>query len=133
MAKGGYRGNPMGGGVNMNMIKQAQKMQQDMIKMQEEMPDSSVYFLDRQALAMDDFVQFYIKKLVQYNEMPQALQQEMTKMFMEASKDHPLFKDKDKEMVLAYYNSGEALLRFSLDTDWEKAFAYIQKKMEKNE
>ncbi len=26
MAKGGYRGNPMGGGVNMNMIKQAQKM-----------------------------------------------------------------------------------------------------------
>ena len=66
------------------------------IKMQEEMPDSSVYFLDRQALAMDDFVQFYIKKLVQYNEMPQALQQEMTKMFMEASKDHPLFKDKDR-------------------------------------
>ena len=36
MAKGGYRG-PMGGGVNMNMIKQAQKMQQDMLKMQEEM------------------------------------------------------------------------------------------------
>ena len=37
MAKGGYRGNPMGGGINMNMIKQAQKMQQDMLKMQEEM------------------------------------------------------------------------------------------------
>lgn len=37
MAKGGYRGNPMGGGMNMNMIKQAQKMQQDMLKMQEEM------------------------------------------------------------------------------------------------
>lgn len=36
MAKGGYRG-AMGGGMNMNMIKQAQKMQQDMLKMQEEM------------------------------------------------------------------------------------------------
>ncbi len=36
MAKGGFRGG-MGGGVNMNMIKQAQKMQQDMLKMQEEM------------------------------------------------------------------------------------------------
>ncbi|MCQ2418932.1 MAG: YbaB/EbfC family nucleoid-associated protein [Clostridia bacterium] len=36
MAKGGYRG-PMGGGMNMNMLKQAQKMQQDMLKMQEEM------------------------------------------------------------------------------------------------
>lgn len=36
MAKGGYRGNPMGG-MNMNMVKQAQKMQQDMLRMQEEM------------------------------------------------------------------------------------------------
>ena len=37
MAKGGYRGGPMGGGINANMIKQAQKMQQDMLKMQEEL------------------------------------------------------------------------------------------------
>lgn len=38
MAKGGYRGNPMGG-MNMNMVKQAQKMQQDMLKMQAEMEE----------------------------------------------------------------------------------------------
>lgn len=37
MAKGGYRGGMPSGGMNMNMIKQAQKMQQDMLKMQEEM------------------------------------------------------------------------------------------------
>ena len=37
MAKGGYRGGPMGGGMNMNMIRQAQKMQQEMLKMQAEM------------------------------------------------------------------------------------------------
>ena len=37
MAKGGFRGGAMGGGMNMNMIKQAQKMQQDMLKMQEEL------------------------------------------------------------------------------------------------
>ena len=39
MAKGfGSRGmGGMGGGMNMNMIKQAQKMQQDMMKMQEEL------------------------------------------------------------------------------------------------
>ena len=41
MAKGGYRG-PMGGGMNMNMIKQAQKMQQDMLKMQEELKNRTV-------------------------------------------------------------------------------------------
>ena len=38
MAKGGFRG-PMGGGMNMNMIKQAQKMQQDMMKMQQELQE----------------------------------------------------------------------------------------------
>ena len=37
MAKGGVRGGPMGGGMNMNMMKQAQKMQQEMLKMQQEM------------------------------------------------------------------------------------------------
>ena len=39
MAKGGFRGGMMGGGGmnQMNMIKQAQKMQQEMLKMQEEL------------------------------------------------------------------------------------------------
>ena len=37
MAKGGFRGGSYGGGMNMNMIKQAQKMQQDMLKMQQEL------------------------------------------------------------------------------------------------
>ena len=43
MAKGfGGRGMPgMGGGMNMNMIKQAQKMQQDMLRMQEEMENKT--------------------------------------------------------------------------------------------
>ena len=43
MAKGYGRGMPgMGGGMNMNMIKQAQKMQQDMLKAQEEL-ESKTY------------------------------------------------------------------------------------------
>ena len=37
MAKGGYRGGMPMGGVNPNMIKQAQKMQQQMLQMQQEM------------------------------------------------------------------------------------------------
>jgi DNA-binding YbaB/EbfC family protein len=41
MAKGGFRGMP-GGGMNMNMMKQAQKMQQDLLKMQEEL-ESKTY------------------------------------------------------------------------------------------
>ena len=41
MAKGAFRGGSYGGGVNMNMIKQAQKMQQDMLKMQEELEQAN--------------------------------------------------------------------------------------------
>ena len=37
MAKGGFRGGMPMGGVNANMLKQAQKMQQQMLQMQEEM------------------------------------------------------------------------------------------------
>ena len=37
MAKGYRGGSPMGGAANANMIKQAQKMQQDMLKMQAEL------------------------------------------------------------------------------------------------
>ena len=37
MARGGFRGGMMGGGMNMNMMKQAQKMQHDLLKMQQEL------------------------------------------------------------------------------------------------
>ena len=39
MAKGFRGASPMGGSINMNMIKQAQKMQQDMLKMQQELEE----------------------------------------------------------------------------------------------
>lgn len=40
MAKGGFQGG-FGGGMNMNMLKQAQKMQADMMKMQSELEEKN--------------------------------------------------------------------------------------------
>jgi len=37
--KGGFRGGSPGGGMNANMIRQAQKMQEDLLKMQAEMDE----------------------------------------------------------------------------------------------
>ena len=44
MAKGGFRGGYPGGGNQMNMIKQAQKMQQDFLKMQQELESTDFEF-----------------------------------------------------------------------------------------
>lgn len=41
MAKGYRSSSPMGGNMNANMIKQAQKMQQDMMKMQTELEEKT--------------------------------------------------------------------------------------------
>jgi hypothetical protein len=95
------------------------------IKMQEEMPDSSVTFLDKQAIAMDNFVNFYVEKLIESTKKPNVQQVKMIKMFMDASYSNPLFNDKDTELVLSYYNSAQSMTRFSLDTDWHKAVAAI--------
>ncbi len=44
MAKGGYRGGFPGGGNQMNMMRQAQKMQQDFLKMQQELESAKYEF-----------------------------------------------------------------------------------------
>jgi len=44
MAKGGFRGGYPGGGNQMQMMKQAQKMQQELLKMQQEIEASSFEF-----------------------------------------------------------------------------------------
>ena len=41
MAKSAFRGGSYSGGTNMNMMKQAQKMQEDLLKMQSEMEEKT--------------------------------------------------------------------------------------------
>ena len=58
MAKGGFRGGmPMGGMNQMQMMKQAQKMQQDLLKMQQEMEEKQYEVrvtIDPEAVDPDD-------------------------------------------------------------------------------
>ena len=113
-----------------NVVKQISQFKLDAlnymaIKMREVMPDSSITFLDKQAIAMDNFVNFYVEKLIESTKKPNVEQVKMIKMFMDASYSNPLFNDKDTELVLSYYNSADSMTRFSLDTDWRKAVAAI--------
>ena len=91
------------------------------MKMKEQMPDSTVNYLDKQAVAMNNFVSLYIKRLIELNDQPQAMQVKMTKHYMDASYSNPLFKDNETEPALSYYLNKKAVTRFSLNTNWLKA------------
>lgn len=113
-----------------DMIKQINQFKVDaldymLIKMREQMPDSSATFLDRQAIALNGFISLYIKKILEFKDMPPAKQVKIIKKFMDASYSNPLFNDSDTELTLGYYVKGDCLTRFSLDTDWQRASAAI--------
>lgn len=119
-----------------DMVKQINQFKCDAleymaIKMREQMPDSTVAFLDKQAFAMNNFVNFYIQQLLENRTQPQAQQIKVTKLFMDASYSNPLFHDNDTELVLAYFADSKSLTRFSLDTDWRRAVAAIMNELEK--
>lgn len=92
------------------------------IKMREQMPDSTAHYLDQQAYALHSFLSLYMKTMLAHRNDPQKLQVTYLKLFMDASYTNPLFRDEDQELVLAYFNNGECVTRFSLDTDWCKAY-----------
>lgn len=96
-----------------------------LIKMREQMPDSTTAFLDKQAYALNNFIGFYLQKIAEMATMPKARQVKVIKLFMDASVSNPLFNDKDTELTLGYYEQADCLTRFSLDTDWRRAVAAV--------
>lgn len=121
-----------------DMVKQISQFKLDaleymILKMREEMPDSSTTFLDKQAYAMNNFVNFYIQKVLENHTKPKAQQVKVIKLFMDASFSNPLFNDPDTELTLSYFANGESFTRFSLDTDWRKAVVAIVMEQEKDE
>lgn len=93
-----------------------------LLKMREEMPDSSTLYLDKQAYALSNFMNLYIRTIIEMQHEPKARTVQVVKLFMDASYSNPLFNDSDKELVYTYFNNQESLTRFSLDTDWQRAF-----------
>ena len=100
-----------------------------LVKMREQMPDSTTIFLDKQAYAMNNFVNFFIQEIIKNKDMPQAHQVKIMKLFMDASFSNPLFEDPEKDITLIYYANEECLTSFSLDTDWRKAVAAVVMEM----
>lgn len=102
------------------------------MKMKEEIPDSSAAYLDNQAYALYNYVNMYLKTLRMRKNDPQKTQLANIKLFIDASTSSPLFGDKaDKEYVMSYFNNPDSPIRFSLDTNWIKAYVLVAESLKK--
>ena len=93
--------------------------------------DSSVTMLDKQAYALYEFINIYIKDILLNSELSKSGQIKGIRLFMDASYSNPLFNDTDAELTLSYYANSASITRFSLDTDWRKALAAIKAESKK--
>lgn len=85
----------------------------------------TVTMLNEQSFAMYEFIEFYFERLAAAKKKEER--DIVITVFRNASINHPLFNDMDKDLILAYYNNENYLTQFSLDTDWVKALAAVRK------
>ena len=103
------------------------------MKMREVMPDSTAEFLDKEALALYNFMTVYTQTLVENSQQPEAYQTKIIELFMDASYSNPLVNDDDRDYVLQYFVRGDCLTRFSLDTDWLRAMKAVDSELKKRQ
>lgn len=80
------------------------------------------YFYDSQAVNMTSFITDFQVNLEKARAISPAKRMEIMKIYTDASKFNPLFKDTDKEKVNCYVDDKTTMTPFCLDTDWEKAY-----------
>lgn len=82
-------------------------------------------FLDTQAYYLSEFLTRFFAQVVSDASLPEAARKAHIQIFMQASLANPLFGDEDHETVHAYVLDGSEVTPFSLDTDWERAHAFV--------
>ena len=80
------------------------------------------YFYDSQAVNMTSFITDFQVNLEKARAISPSKRMEILKIYTDASKFNPMFKDTDKDRANVYVNDKSTMTPFSLDTDWEKAF-----------
>lgn len=79
-------------------------------------------FFATQAVMMSSFVTDFQANLLKAQEISPAKRNEILKIYSDACKYNPMFKDADKERANAFVTEKGSLTPFSLDTNWEKAY-----------
>lgn len=99
------------------------------MKTRELMPDTTVNVIDRQAYAMYDFINLYMKKLGEAK--TRKNKDIVLDIFKTASVQNPWFNDMDLELVESYIRNEGYITKFSLDTNWIKAIEQARTELRK--
>lgn len=88
-------------------------------------------FLDTQAYYLSEYVTLFFDQIVKTKKLNQAERKERIMLFMDASISNPMFDDNDEETTMSYVKDGNELTPFSLNTDWQKAYAAVKSQLKK--
>lgn len=81
------------------------------------------YELGQQATAMVDFVNLFVQRLS--NSRKQKDKDIVLARFKNASVQHSLFNDMEKEITYGYVDNQDFITQFSLDTNWVEALQEV--------
>ena len=87
------------------------------------------YFFDAQAVSLASFITEFETNIIKARAISTEKRLAVIKCYRDASLQNPLFGDNDKETTLCYVNDKQTYTPFSLDTDWEKAYAQAEKEI----
>lgn len=91
----------------------------------EKMSGADERWLDVQAYYLSEFLTLFFKELVSSDSLPDDERKAHILRYTEATMENPLFDQVDEETALAYLKETGEITPFSLNTDWEKAFNYL--------
>lgn len=80
-------------------------------------------FLDTQAYYLSEFISLFFDEILKDKKLGENKRKAKVALFMDASLANPLFNDPDDETTKAYVLEGNEITPFSINTDWERAYA----------
>lgn len=88
-------------------------------------------FLDTQAYYLSEYISLFFDEILKSKKLSDDKRRERIYLFMDASVSNPLFNDPDEETTMAFIKDGGEITPFSINTDWEKAYAAAKDQLKK--
>lgn len=86
-------------------------------------------FLDTQAYYLSEFVTLFFDEILKSKKLSDSKRRERIYLFMDASVSNPLFNDSDEETTMAFIKDGGEITPFSINTDWQRAYAAAKEQL----